>query len=251
MSGATDFQPIDSALPHARPSSSPGAAAGQKIALVLADLAAPPERTSPAGAMVAEGSSPAPVGARELRFGEADLARACAGVAAQSRSIAEAIACERAARARQSIEARLLEALGELQRDRAAQRADLLVTVRELLTAVLQALLPELREERLADGLARLLEASLPGLVPAQTLLVELPAAELATAAARLPSLLAAAGWEGGFEIRPVSGSDDLVRLRCGDSWAELDLEAGVRGLSDQLRELLAVPSTRATSEGA
>ncbi|MCS6779864.1 MAG: hypothetical protein NZ555_09195 [Geminicoccaceae bacterium] len=251
MSGDTNFVPLTSAFRPVRSSRARGSELGHKADLPLVDLAAPAEPTSPAAATVAVVSSADDVGARALRFSEAELARACAGVAAQQRSIAEAAAAERVARASRSIETRLLEALGELQRDRTAERALLLSTAREVLTAVLQALLPKLREERLADGLARLLEASLPGLAPAHTLLVELPAAELETAAARLPSLLAAVGWEGGFEIRPISGSEDLLRLRCGDSWAELDLEAWARGLSEQLRELLAVPSASQSNQGA
>lgn len=174
-------------------------------------------------------------GERPLTFDEAELARACAAAAVAAARAAEAAAAERWAAGDLLLREKLATAV-EALRAEIGRRDELLRTaVAQLVSAALEALVPALRSARAAAALERLLSVAIGERQPSATLILELPERDVPALAARVPTLLAEAGFEGGFEIRPVP-EGEVFRLVCGDLWAELDAAAWAAAVCERVR---------------
>lgn len=174
-----------------------------------------------------------------LLFDEDELARACAAVAARAAFVPEAASTARGREEEAMLREQLLAAVEGLRADLAARHASLRQTVGDLVALALDALLPTLREERLLSALEELVAEALGAGRPApQNLIVEVPASGFELLAARLPALLAEAGIEAGYEIRPLA-EGDLLRLTVEETWAELDAGALASTIRDRIRAVI------------
>lgn len=215
----------------------PGCAAVRR--LDLADLAAP---AAPPGEPLAVAAPTPARGERVLCFDEADLARACAATATAAARAAEAAAAARLDALDAASRERLAAAVDALRAELRRREETVRATLRALLGAALEALVPALREARLEAAVERVLAEASAATPAGGSLILELPEHELPTLAARVPALLAEAGFEGGFEIRPI-GEGETVRLLCGEHWAEIDAAAWAASVCELVRKAIdAVP---------
>ena len=192
--------------------------------------------------------APAP-GGPALSFDEADLARACAGAAAAAARATENTVAARLAATDAALRERLLVAVGELRADLRRREEAVRALVAALVAAALESLVPALREARLSAALERVVAtvAGEPGPLP--PLILELPERDFPTLAPRLPALLAEAGLEGGFEVRP-SVEGEVLRLVCGEFWSELDAAAWAAAVGERVRATIArLPLGASTTE--
>lgn len=176
---------------------------------------------APAGA-----ADPPPEPAPPLLFDEDQLARACAASAVTAATAAERAAWARASAMDATARARLAAEIAALRGDLARRASETRDLTARLVRHALDALLPMLREERLAASIERVLRTTLDAPRPLPPLVLEVPGDALAGLAARAPTLLAEAGLEAPCEVRASGLSGDLIRLRCGELWAELDASA-------------------------
>lgn len=175
---------------------------------------------------------------RPLLFDEDELARACAAVVARSARLAAAVLAAPDRDEEAMLRERFLAAVAGLRADLAEREIFVRQTVRDLVTVVLDALLPALREQRLLRALEELVAEVLGAGRPApRKLMVEVPEGEFEVLAARLPALLAEFGIETGYEIRPLAGGE-LLRITVDDTWAELDAGALAAALRERVREV-------------
>jgi hypothetical protein len=200
------------------------------------------ELTEPAHDPVAP-AAPQPTaparGEPALSFDEADLARACAGAAAAAARAAEGALAARLAATDAALRERLLLAVGELRADLRRREEAVRALVATLVAAALESLVPSLREARLSAALERVVATVAGEPRPLPPLILELPEQELPTLAPRLPALLAEAGLEGGFEVRPAADGE-VVRLVCGEFWSELDAAAWAAAVGERVRATIA-----------
>lgn len=178
-----------------------------------------------------------------LLFDEADLARACAAAAAAASAAAERAAMARAAEADATTRTQLAAAIAALRAELVRRDQELRARTADLVRAALAALLPRLREERLAGSIERMLRTALDTVQPASSLVLELPEDGPPGLAARAPALLAEAGFEGTCEVRTDGPSGDVIRLRSGEFWAELDASAWAAEVCDRIGAWLAAPT--------
>jgi len=229
-----EFERVSVERSRAGARSDPGATAGatrRRLELVeFGERAAPDAAASPAPV------SPAPLTHdRPLTFDEAELARACAAAAAAAARAAEAAAAERWAASDHLLRERLAAAVDALRAEIGRRDEALRTAVGQLVGAALEALLPGLRQARVAAALERVLAVAIAERRSLPTLILELPERDVPGLAARVPTLLAEAGFEGGFEIRPVA-EGEVFRLVCGDLWAELDAAAWAAEVRERVR---------------
>lgn len=214
-------------------------ATGRRQQLRLADFSSgEPEPTVPAA--VSEPDDDAEP-ERQLLFDEAELARACAGAAAAAASAAATEARARAIDSDGLIRAELERAVAGLDRDLAERRSALSEALRRLVALALGALVPKLREVRLAVAIERILENAASQPHPAAVVL-HVPRRSYDALAARIPALLAEAGLERPCEVVPHDSGDELVRLTCGDFWSELDAAAWADAVTEHLVTALSEP---------
>lgn len=178
---------------------------------------------------------------RRLLFDEAELARACAAAAAAAASAAATEARARAVDSDGLIRAELERAVAGLDRDLAERRSASSRALHRLVALALGALLPRLREARLAVAIERILENAAAQPLPAAVVL-HVPRRSYDALAARIPALLAEAGLERPCEVVPHDSGDELVRLTCGDFWSELDAAAWADAVTERLVAALSEP---------
>ncbi len=227
------WAPLETAeLPAATIDRSAGPMAPRR--LQLEDLLSTPPPPGPPPA-------PPPPATADLLFDEVELARACAAAATFT-----ATALDEAQRARAvALETRsreeLARAVRELSRALSGRERAVGDRVRTLVSAALEALLPSLREGRLAVTLERVLEQLVAERTAGPTLIVEVPRADLEALAPRIPSLLAEAGFEGAVEIRALD-EGETIRAVAGDLWAELDAREWAEAVREQIEALVDTP---------
>jgi hypothetical protein len=193
----------------------------------------------PAAPDVADSAAPVspetPTHDRPLTFDETELARACAAAAAAAAHAAEAAAAERWAASDHLLREKLAAAVEALRAEIGRRDEALRMAVGRLVGVALEALLPVLRSARAAAALERVLAAAIGERRSLPTLTLELPERDAPALAARVPTLLAEAGFEGGVEIRPIA-EGEVFRLVCGDLWAELDAAAWAGEVCERVR---------------
>lgn len=196
--------------------------------LELDDLTAPSEAPP-------DPLPPSPPPQRDLWFGEAELARACAAAAVAAARATEEAGAARAAARDAALRERLLAAVEALRAEQRARESRFQGTLRDLLAAALQALVPALREIRMAAALERVLDACIGEQGRPEALIVELSERDLPLLAPRLPAMLAEVGLDGAWEIRAHSG-DELVRLVWGETWVEIDAASWAAAVCERVR---------------
>lgn len=183
----------------------------------------------------------APAPSAQLLFDEAELARACAAAAAVAASAADRAAMERAVAADASVRAELELAVNGLRAELAARQAALRESLGRLVALALGALIPRLQDARLAAAVERILRSA-PAQPRQAPLILEVPSGAHSELAARVPALLAEAGLDGPFEVRPHEAGDELVRLSCGELWSELDAAAWAAAVTERIVAVLSEP---------
>ncbi|MCS6878115.1 MAG: hypothetical protein RMK73_03255 [Geminicoccaceae bacterium] len=173
-----------------------------------------------------------------LSFTEDELARVCAALSVRLRREFERETENRLRSLARGLEARLTEALARSARERARDRTRAAAAIARAVGVALEALVPRLRSERLSAALETLLAETLASR-PAGPLSIEAPAEDLPELQARLPGLLAAAGADLTYEIRPLPDPGAILRIRWEESWAEIDLEAWTRAVIERVRDFL------------
>lgn len=200
--------------------------------LELADFSEP--TTGPVEVVSPPPGAPA-AAERSFTFNEDELARACAGAARAAALVAGAEKAASLASYDTVLREQLAAAVAELVALLRGREDALRRTLQGLLTAALEALVPALREARLAAALERVVRRAADESIARRPLVLELPEHDLPTLARRVPALLAEAGLDGGYEIRPIAASD-TIRLVCGEFWTELDAAAWASALCEQVR---------------
>lgn len=173
-----------------------------------------------------------------LLFSEEELARVLAALSVQLRLRWEEELRAQLDELARSLQARLLEAFSRATQVLREQRNCVARTAARAVTAALEALVPQLRKEQRAAALELLLEQSLASR-PLGPLVIEAPAADLPELQACVPALLAAAGAELAYEVRPLTAEDSVLRVRWQESWAEIDLEAWARAVIERVHDFL------------
>ncbi len=208
--------------------------------LQLGDLATV-EPDSPAAGASAADPQQAPEPPAQILFDEAELARACAAAASLAASAADRAAMERAVAADASLRAKLEVAVSGLRAELADRQAAFREVLGRLVALALGALIPRLRDLRLAAAVERILRSA-PGQPRQAPLVLEVPSGAHDELAARVPTLLAEAGLEGPFEVRSHDAGDGLVRLTCGDLWSEFDAAAWAAAVTERVVAVLSEP---------
>lgn len=213
--------------------------------LSLADVAAPTRAEPvPATGPAVPAASPPPLRDLTLVLSEAELARACAAVAARTRREVTAAM----ARERQDVELAALDGLRRALADLAARRDQVDRAVREQVlawtTAGLEACVGTLIAADPVGCAARVLERLLAAALPAGALTVLVHPSAVEGLRARVPALTAAAGLVDEVRVEPDPALEPGgVRLEWRDGWA--DHEPGVwrAALTAELRRALVSPS--------